>query len=98
MRLYALPANYSFKGVAPLYNSADTAALDRFADHNAMWDIDARATLAAVPMGTSKGKFSLWVRNLLDKRTITNATSVAAFGITAGQFHEPRTYGADFSI
>lgn len=101
MALYVQPAVFAQTQLNPALTPAQLASLaavDKFTQDNAIWEIDARASLAAIPLDTAKGKVSVWVRNLLDKNTITNATSVASFGIVSGQFHEPRTYGVDFSI
>ena len=88
MSLYLLPAAFQV-GSAGL-------AIDEFTNENSSWRVDARASLADIPVGGSKAKLSAWVRNAFDDRTIANATSVG--GLITGQFPEPRTYGLDFSV
>ncbi|HTH27951.1 MAG TPA: TonB-dependent receptor [Sphingobium sp.] len=80
-----------------LFDPVLGAQVDAFTSQNAVWDIDARVTLAQIPVDTARFRVSAWVRNLLDKRTITNATSVPGVRI-AGQFHEPRTFGVDVGV
>lgn len=79
-------------------NFTPNPAVDAFINDNAVWDIDARATLADLPLGDiAKGKLSVWTKNLLNKKTIINATNTG-LGIITGNFKEPRTYGIDFSV
>lgn len=95
---YFLSGEYRARlaGFTPALIAASRAA-DQFVHDNDAWRIDARATLAAIPMSGAKGKVSLWVRNLLDQRKI-NSAALNFPGFVAGAFMEPRTYGLDFSF
>ena len=97
--LYFLPMSYRMQlaGTFSAAQIAQGAAIDEFSSHNAVWNVDARATLAQVPLGRLKGKTSVWVRNLLDKRVINNA-ALNIPGLLTGTFMEPRTFGFDFSL
>ena len=88
MSLYLLPATLALGPAG--------AAIDEFTNENSAWRVDARATLAQIPVAGQKAKVAAWVRNAFDDRTIANATSVG--GLITGQFPEPRTYGLDFSV
>lgn len=61
-----------------------------------LWLLNARATLADIPVGPTVGRVSVWGRNLLNKTPLLYA---AELGTTvAGNFQEPLTFGVDFGI
>lgn len=76
--------------------SGDTA-LDRALVIPSSWQIGARITLADIPVGSAKGRVSLWGKNL-------NNSDKPEFLFpifdtwTVGTFQAPRTYGLDFGI
>ena len=98
MEMYFLPLGYRMVlSRFPAAQVAQGAAIDRFTADNAVWDIDARATLAQIPVGGAKAKVSAWVKNALDKRKIANAAIILP-GFVSGTFKEPRTYGLDVGV
>ncbi|HTH28488.1 MAG TPA: TonB-dependent receptor, partial [Sphingobium sp.] len=78
-------------GLVVPYNAAVTSLVTK----NSAWVVDARFTLADIALAGSKAKFSLWSKNLLDDRKMTNATDATGGFIVNGQFRQPRTYGVD---
>lgn len=74
--------------------AANPAVARLISDNNA-WVVDARFTLADIPLAGSKAKVSLWSKNLFNDRTMTNATDATGGLIVNGQFRQPRTYGLD---
>lgn len=72
--------------------------LARLISDNAAWVVDARFTLADIPLAGSKAKISLWSKNLFDDRKMTNATDATGGAIVNGQFRQPRTYGVDVGV
>lgn len=76
-------------------NAADTALFNATSVPSE-WEVDARITLASIPIGANTtGQISLWGRNLLDNHGIAFARDVF---FVVGQFEPPMTFGADFSI
>lgn len=71
--------------------------LDRLALVKAVTLVNARLSLAEVPLGGTRGRVSLWGRNLLDENEIEYDFSLGGPTIT-GIFMRPRTYGIDFTI
>lgn len=63
--------------------------------NNSAWVVDARFTLAEVPLAGSQAKFSLWSKNLFNNRDLANATDATGGAIVNGQFRHPRTFGLD---
>ena len=61
----------------------------------AEWMLNLRATLVDIPMGPTKGRISLWTKNLLDNQNIAFSREVF---YTVGQFEIPRTFGVDLSV
>jgi iron complex outermembrane receptor protein len=72
------------------------AALDDALIGKAYWMVNARVSLADVPLGQSKGKLSLWGRNLLDKRELSWGANIGT--VAFGAFMQPRTYGLDLVV
>ena len=62
---------------------------------NSSWIVDARFTLAQIPLAGSKAKVSLWSKNLTNNRDLANATDATGGAIVNGQFRQPRTFGLD---
>lgn len=63
---------------------------------NSYWDVNARATLAKIPMSGAKGRLSAWVRNLLDKEKPIHLNSLGT--VITANYSKPRTYGLDLSV
>lgn len=57
--------------------------------------LDARLSVAAIPAGNGRLRFSLWGRNLTDEDYYTMHINV---GRPTAVFGEPRSYGADLSL
>lgn len=74
---------------------ATNPAVAKLINDNDNWVVDARLTLADIPLGPSKAKVSVWSKNIFDDRTMTNATDATGGVIVNGQFRQPRTYGVD---
>lgn len=71
-------------------------ALDRAATSKASWQVGARLSLVDVPLGDkSKGRVSLWGRNLTNSDEIEFSRDVG--NAVVGTYQIPRTYGIDFS-
>ena len=60
------------------------------------WELNARATLADIPLGSAKGRLSLWGRNLANEDELEFAAAVGSTII--GTFMRPRTYGLDLTV
>ncbi|MDD3797625.1 MAG: TonB-dependent receptor [Novosphingobium sp.] len=60
------------------------------------WLLDARATLAHVPLGGLDAKISVWGKNLTDSRKLAYAADLGT--VVQGSFEEPRTFGIDFAF
>lgn len=54
-----------------------------------------RASLIDIPMGSAKGRVSVWSNNVLDKREIAFAREIF---FAVGQFQVPRTFGVDLAV
>ena len=52
-------------------------------------------SLNDVPLGPTKGKLSLWTRNLLNNQNLAFGREIF---FAAGQFEVPRTFGIDLSV
>lgn len=76
----------------PTYSAAADAAMR----DNSFWDIDARASLAAIPLGRVEGKVSLWTQNLLNKKKIVDGNDLGLAAVAT--FGRGRTYGVDFAV
>ena len=58
--------------------------------------LNARATVADIPVGPTKAALSVWGRNITNKQRLN---FIANTGITAAAlFDDPATYGVDLSI
>ncbi len=57
--------------------------------------LDARVSLAEIPVANSKLRFSLWGRNLTDEDYYTFHF---IYVVPTAMFGEPRSYGADFTL
>lgn len=74
----------------------DATAKDVVTDAN--WLIGARLSLVDLPInGNSKGRISLWGKNLTNSDKIEFAKDVGN-NVIVGSFQTPRTYGVDFSV
>lgn len=71
-------------------------ALNRALRDNDWWNVRTRATLRQIPLGSAKGKVSVWAENLLNKRKLQDANDLGL--VVAGNYHRGRTYGVDFGI
>ena len=73
------------------------AALDRALVIPSSWQIGARMTFADIPLGSVKGRISLWGKNLNNSNKPEFLFPV--FDTWAvGTFQAPRTYGVDFGV
>lgn len=88
---YFLPGN----GGVP-YSLVPAAA--NLINRNASWVVDARFTLAEIPVGGTKVRASIWSKNIFDDRSATNATDATGGFVVNAQFREPRTFGLDLGI
>lgn len=64
------------------------------------WDLfDARLRLADIPVGSASGEFSIWARNIFDKKYASQNTDYGANfgGMMVTTYGNPRTIGANFS-
>jgi iron complex outermembrane receptor protein len=77
---------------SPTYSAAADAAIR----NNDYWDINARASLAKIPVGRLEGKVSVWTQNLLNKKKVTDGTDLGL--AAAATFGRGRTVGADFAV
>ena len=64
----------------------------------ALWIVNARATLAQIPLGSTQAKVSLWGKNIFDKRYFSNILSGAVIGFVDANVSPPATYGVDLSV
>lgn len=69
---------------------------DRASVADPRWLLNARATLADVPLGTGSARLSFWGRNLTDEDELEFAAAVGTTII--GTFMRPRTYGLDLTV
>ena len=81
---------------APYIETYSPAVLNALRD-NSFWDIDARATLAAIPVGANlKGKVSIWGKNLLDQQKVLSGADLSL--VVTANYNRGRTFGADFKV
>ena len=74
----------------------DNSYLNDLARQKALFTLNARATLADLPVGPTRATLSLWGRNLTNKQQLNFLGNT---GITAtGIFDEPVTYGIDLRV
>ncbi len=84
-----------YAGLSDLPDTAINNALIAATSTPAEWTVNLRASLVDIPMGPTKGRVSLWTRNLLNNQNIAFSREIF---YTVGQFEIPRTFGADISI
>ena len=81
---------------APYIATYSPAILSALRD-NSFWDIDARASLATIPVGSRlKGKVSIWAKNLLDQQKVLSGADLGV--AVVANYNRGRTFGADFKI
>jgi iron complex outermembrane receptor protein len=61
----------------------------------AEWQVNLRASLIDIPVGPTKGKLSVWMKNALNNQNIAFAREIF---FTVGQFEIPRTFGVDLAL
>ncbi len=94
---FRIDANWTsgYAGLSNLPNNTVNQALIAATSTPAEWQLNLRASLVDIPMGSTKGKVSIWTTNLLDNQSIAFTREIF---YTVGQFEVPRTFGADLSI
>jgi iron complex outermembrane receptor protein len=60
------------------------------------WLVNARASLADIPMADTKGRLSLYVNNIFNKKGPTNGSNYG--GYFGRDFEQYRTYGVDLTV
>ena len=60
--------------------------------------LDARLTLAEVPLGGVTASFALWGKNLTDEEYRIHGIDFGALGYAGNVYGEPRSYGLDINI
>lgn len=94
---FNLGASWHSKMDTGLFINDYSPALLAAARDNSFWNVDARASLASIPLTSGmKGRVSLWGRNLLDEEKLLDG--VDATLVVVGSFYRGRTYGVDFSV
>ncbi len=94
---FRVDANWTsgYPGLSGLPDTAVNNALIAATSTPAEWMVNLRATLVDIPMGPTKGRISVWTKNLLDNQNIAFSREIF---YTAGQFEIPRTFGVDLSV
>ena len=94
---FRVDANWTsgYAGLSGLPDTAVNNALIAATSTPAEWTVNLRATLVDIPMGPTKGRISLWTKNLLDNQNIAFSREIF---YTVGQFEIPRTFGVDLSV
>jgi iron complex outermembrane receptor protein len=64
----------------------------------ARWVVNARATLADIPVGDSSAKISLWAKNLFDQHYFSYALNGTVGGAIQANAAPPTSYGIDISF
>lgn len=94
---FNLGARWHSKMDTALFIATYSPALLAATRDNSFWDVDARASLASIPLTSDmKGRVSLWARNLLNENKLLDG--VDATLVVIGNFGRGRTYGADFTV
>ncbi len=60
--------------------------------------LNARVSLAEIPMGPVEGKVSLWAKNITNQRYFSEILPGAVIGFVDGNVSPPATYGVDLSL
>jgi iron complex outermembrane receptor protein len=74
----------------------DGAALNDVIKQPGLWKLNARVSLKDVPLGPTKGRLTLWGRNLTNKQPVVFAGNVGTH--VSGVFDDPVTYGVDLTV
>ena len=81
------------------YYTVTSAAVRDLTRSPETWLVNARATLADLPLGGSTtGKVQVWVKNLTDEKGLTFGGEVIPGGLVSAFYRPARTYGIDFSV
>ena len=83
-----------YAGLSDLPDTAANNALIAATSTPAEWTVNLRASLIDIPMGPTKGRISVWTKNLLNNQNIAFSREIF---YTVGQFEIPRTFGVDLS-
>jgi outer membrane protein OmpA-like peptidoglycan-associated protein len=60
--------------------------------------VNARVSLADIPMGPAEGKISLWGKNITNERYFSEILPGSVIGFVDGNISPPATYGVDLSL
>ncbi|MDB5397775.1 MAG: hypothetical protein JWM91_5281 [Rhodospirillales bacterium] len=60
--------------------------------------VNARVSLADIPMGPVEGKVSLWGKNITDQQYFSEILPGSVIGFVDGNISPPATYGVDLSL
>lgn len=90
-----IDVNARYTGKQFYLPSTYTGALAAALRDNDAVVVDARFTVADIPLAGSRARISAWSKNLFDNRKLANATDATGGNVVNGQFRQPRTYGLD---
>ncbi len=87
---------FSNAGFAAAHIDYDNTYMNAMLKQKGLLTLNARATVADIPVGPTKAALSVWGRNITNKQRLN---FIANTGITAAAlFDDPATYGVDLSI
>lgn len=91
--MYRSAVNMTMSPITELYADGSNAGVAKIPG---FWMVNGRIAVRHLAMGPVEGEFSLWGKNLTNRKDATNIlwTPLA----TAANYVEPRTYGAELSV
>jgi iron complex outermembrane receptor protein len=94
---FRVDANWTsgYPGISNLPDTPGNNALIAATSTPAEWQVNLRASLVDIPFGPTKGRVSIWTRNLLDNQNIAFSREIF---FAVGQFEIPRTFGVDLAV